>query len=123
MAANAVWPARATSSACSRLVACATALRSAPTAKMNGLPVMPTACDLACLGPGAQGLDRGREALDRPGSEGVGLGVVETVVQGDEGQHAGVAGEGDVAHRGVGHDLVERGGGRLLLAHAATSLP
>jgi len=41
--AKARWPACAISSAWSRAVTWPTPVRSAPTAKMNGLPVMPTA--------------------------------------------------------------------------------
>ncbi len=43
IAAYAAWPARATCSACARSRSIGTPVRSAPTAKMNGLPVMATA--------------------------------------------------------------------------------
>ncbi len=53
-AAYAAWPARAISSAWSRDPMNGTPVRSAPTAKTNGLPVTADGDDLAGLGAGAQ---------------------------------------------------------------------
>src|SRR6478672_9695739 len=109
-AAYAAWPARAISSAWSREPMYGTPVRSAPTAKMNGFPVT---------------ADRRGQARDRLRPERVGLGVVEAVVQRDEGQGPGVTRERDVVHRCARHDLGrEVGCGPCLLCgggHATSS--
>ncbi|BAS12762.1 hypothetical protein AHiyo8_10650 [Arthrobacter sp. Hiyo8] len=58
-------------------------------------------------------------------SEGGGLGVVQAVVEGDQGERSGVAGEFDVLNVGVGHGLVREQSGQFLEfcgAHAAAPL-
>lgn len=54
--------------------------------------------DLARHGALTQALDGGRETGDRLRAEGVGLGVVEAVVEGDEREGAAATREGDVVH-------------------------
>ena len=68
--------------------------------------------DLAGLGAGAQPVDGGLQPGDGLRAEGVGAGVVVPVVEGDQGEDAGAAGERDVLHRGAGHDLVGQAGVR-----------
>ena len=83
--------------------------------------------DLAGLGPGAQPVDRGLQPCDGLRPEGVGPGVVVPVVEGDQGEDAGAAGQGDVLHRGAGHDLLGQPGADsavgVVVVMAQDSLP
>ncbi len=98
--------------------------RSAPTAKTNGLPVTRDGDDLAGLGARASGVERGLEAGDALGPEGVRPGVVLAVVEGDERQGAHTAGEGDVLHGGAGDDLGGQSGwGRCVVVVRQASVP
>jgi hypothetical protein len=83
--ANAACPARAMLHGLLAVGHVGDADRSAPTAKMNGLPVMPTAWISPAWARAQQAVDGGLELGDRGRAEGVGLGVVEAVVEGDQG--------------------------------------
>ena len=92
-----------------------TPLRSAPTAKMNGLPVTPTATrSSACRDRVQGGVQRGQAA----GAERVRLGVVESVVQRDQRHRARAVRQLDVADDRLGDDLV---GEEFLGDHLAPS--
>ena len=58
---------------------------------------------------GQRRVDRGVEREQAARSEGVRLGVVLAVVEGDQAQDAGTAGEGDLAELGLGDALGVRG--------------
>ena len=86
--------------------------------------------DLAGLGAGAQPVDRGLQPRDGLRPEGVGPGVVEPVVERDQGEDAGAAGQRDVLHRGAGHDLARAvpadavdGGRGVVVVMAQASVP
>jgi hypothetical protein len=76
--------------------------------------------DLTCLSSGPQGAEHLCEAGQGGRAEGVRLGVVEAVVQGDQHERAGAAGQGDVARDGPGDDLVREEGGEVDGRHQAT---
>ena len=69
--------------------------------------------DFAGLGPRLQARDDLGQPRDRRRAEGVGLGVVEAVVEGNQRHRAGACGQGEIPHERLGHDLVGELRGRL----------
>ena len=88
--------------ACARSVACGTAVRSAPTAKMNGLPVRQTAARSvrAEISSSASSMD-----FNPPGPNEFGL-VIEPVVEGDHGGSSGAKRQVEVTNDCLGDNLV-----------------
>ena len=82
---NTAWPSSATTRTASGPPP-AIEVRSAPAARMNGLPVTPIATTSSSA-RAASIASFSDEQAARP--EGVGLGVVLAVVQGDQAEHAG----------------------------------
>lgn len=89
-------------------------MRSAPTAKMNGLPVMPAPTMEPHGGLLLDLVDRRVQVGEGLRAEGGRLGVVEAVVQRDEREAPGAEGQVQVAYVRLGHDLVREQLGRAL---------
>ena len=90
-------------SASSRAAISGAPLRSAPTAKMNGLPVTPT----AAMSVRAATASSASFSDEQPGrAERVRPGVVAPVVQRDERHRAGAVGQLHVAHQRPGDDFI-----------------
>ena len=93
IAANAAWPARAMARACSRSRHVRDAGQVGADGEDERLAGDADGLDLAGLGAGAQPVDRGLQPRDGLRAEGVGPGVVVPVVERDQREDAGAAGE------------------------------
>src|SRR5690242_18069834 len=106
---NTRWPVSAISRASAAEAIDGTPERSAPTAKMNGLPVTPIATGAGGV-PGDL-VQRGIQRRQPARAEGGRPGVVVPVVQGDQRELAGHSGQPQVADVRGGDDLVPEHGG------------
>ncbi len=87
---------------------------------MNGLPVKATAWISPARARSPQLPDDVAQARHAGGAQGVGLGVVAAVVEGDERERARAGGHLDVADERARHELVGQLGGEVGGAHHAS---
>ena len=117
---NTRWPRRPISSTCSCDVSCRKTLRSAPTLKMNGLPVRHDRDEVVA---GGDLVECGLQGRQRRRAEGVRALVVASVVEGEQRGPSRAAWQVDVVDLRLGHDLVGEVRQRRCAAHARLPSP